>query len=146
VDSTHATLPATPSPHERTHAGAQPGDAVRTTEIAISYVLRGGVLLSATIVLVGVVAFYVRFGSAASRLQVDRVFPHSVAGALSGAAHGNPLAIVALGLLILLVTPVLRVAVSIVAFALEHDWRYVGITALVLAILLVSFALGKAGA
>jgi uncharacterized membrane protein len=104
------------------------------------------VLVSATIILVGVIAYYVRFGGAASRVQADRVFPHSMASVLSGVAHGNPLAIVALGLLFLLATPVLRVAVSIVAFALEHDWRYVGITALVLAILLVSFALGKAGA
>jgi uncharacterized membrane protein len=45
----------------------------------------------------------------------------------------------------MIITPVTRVAVSIVAFAMERDWRYVGITALVLLVLLVSFALGKAG-
>jgi uncharacterized membrane protein YfcA len=47
-------------------------------------------------------------------------------------------------LLILLATPVIRVAVSIVAFALERDWLYVGITLLVLALLLTSIlALGN---
>jgi len=35
--------------------------------------------------------------------------------------------------------------ISIVAFALERDWRYAVITAVVLLILIVSFALGKAG-
>jgi uncharacterized membrane protein len=64
----------------------------------------------------------------------------------TGLTQGDPVALVALGLLVLLATPFLRVAVSIVAFALERDWRYVGITALVLAILLASFFLGKGGA
>jgi uncharacterized membrane protein YfcA len=50
----------------------------------------------------------------------------------------NAEAIITLGLLVLLATPVLRVAVSIGAFALEHDWLYVGITTLVLALLLSS--------
>jgi uncharacterized membrane protein len=60
--------------------------------------------------------------------------------------QGNPQAVVVLGLLVLLVTPVVRVAVSIIAFLLERDWRYVLITSLVLLILLLSFALGKGGA
>ena len=45
-----------------------------------------------------------------------------------------------------LITPVLRVLVSILAFGIERDWRYVGITTLVFVILLVSLLLGKVGA
>ena len=41
--------------------------------------------------------------------------------------------------------PALRVAVSVVAFALGHDWVYVLITAFVLLVLLLSFAVGEAG-
>jgi uncharacterized membrane protein len=54
--------------------------------------------------------------------------------------------IIALGLLALLLTPVLRVLVSVVMFALERDWLYTGITLLVFVILIVSFLLGRGGA
>jgi uncharacterized membrane protein len=60
--------------------------------------------------------------------------------------QGDPLALVALGLLILLLTPILRVAISIVIFALERDWLYTVITLIVLLILLVSLLLGRGGA
>jgi uncharacterized membrane protein len=43
-----------------------------------------------------------------------------------------------LGLLLLIATPVARVAFSVVAFVLERDRMYVGITLLVLAVLLFS--------
>jgi uncharacterized membrane protein len=52
---------------------------------------------------------------------------------------------VLLGLLMLIATPVMRVAASIFAFVYEHDYVYVTITAIVLALLLLSFVLGKAG-
>ncbi len=41
-------------------------------------------------------------------------------------------------------TPLLRVACSLVAFAYEHDRRYVGVTAIVLAVMCFSVLLGKA--
>jgi uncharacterized membrane protein len=43
----------------------------------------------------------------------------------------------------LIVTPIMRVAVSIIGFALQRDRAFVLITSAVLAILIVSFALGK---
>jgi len=49
------------------------------------------------------------------------------------------------GLLVLIATPVLRVALSVVGFALQRDWVYVGLTVLVLLVLLGSFLVGKAG-
>jgi len=50
---------------------------------------------------------------------------------------------VAFGLLVLIATPVTRVAVSIVAFIRMRDRRYVVITTVVLALLLLSFFLGS---
>lgn len=58
----------------------------------------------------------------------------------------HPQAFITLGLLLLIATPVMRVAVSVVAFAIEHDRLYVVITLVVLAILITSFILGKGGA
>jgi uncharacterized membrane protein len=49
----------------------------------------------------------------------------------------------ALGLLVLIATPILRVVGSIIAFLYERDWRYAGITTVVLLVLGVSLLLGK---
>ena len=46
------------------------------------------------------------------------------------------------GLLLLICTPILRVAASIVIFALQRDRLYVVITAAVLTLVALSFALG----
>jgi uncharacterized membrane protein YfcA/uncharacterized membrane protein len=114
---------------------AEPRDLVRETELLISGVLRGGVILSAAIILGGIIYFYaLRF----SGHPVSLSFPHSLPAVFQDLGHLEPLAIVAFGLLVLLATPVLRVAVSIIAFAVEHDRAYVAITALVLTILLFS--------
>ncbi len=130
---------------ETSSAYQQDRDAlVRQAELIISGVLRGGVLLSAGLIAVGVVGFYVR-GMWRSP-TTGGAFPHTLASVLQGLLRGEPLAIIALGLLVLLATPVLRVLVSIVAFLLEGDRLYALITALVLLILVASFLLGRGGA
>jgi len=68
--------------------------------------------------------------------------PHSVASVIQGLGHGEGTAIVMLGLLLLILTPVMRVAVSVVGFAAERDRRFVLITLTVLAVLIGSFAIG----
>ena len=111
----------------------------------ISVVLRGGVLLSAGLLILGALLYFARVlwgGAPANPLS----FPHTLGDVFHGLGHGDPLAILALGLIVLLLTPVARVAISIFAFARERDWLYVGITTLVLLILLVSFLLGRGGA
>lgn len=116
---------------------------LRQAELAISHVLRGGVILSAAIILLGVVWFYLQMAITG---HATLTYPHSVLEVAQELAQGNPLALVALGLLILLLTPILRVAISIVIFALERDWLYTVITLVVLLILLVSLLLGRGGA
>ena len=109
---------------------------VRQAELIISHVLRGGVLLSAAVILVGVVLYYAtpQPGGAAATLT----YPHSLGAVIPALISGSPEGIITFGLLILLATPVIRVAVSIIAFAMERDWMYVGITVLVLTLLLSS--------
>ena len=115
-------------------------DIIRKTELIISGVLRGGVLLSVAIILGGISWFYA--------LTLTGHLPHpSFPDTLPGVWHGvlalDPPAVIVVGLLVLLATPVMRVAVSIIAFALEEDRTYVIITTLVLAILLFSiFGIG----
>jgi hypothetical protein len=61
----------------------------------------------------------------------------------SGVLHLQGQAIVALGLVLLVATPVLRVAVSILAFAYQRDRAFILITSLVFLLLMLSFLLGK---
>ena len=64
--------------------------------------------------------------------------PADFSGLAAGLAVLRPIAIAQAGLLVLLATPVFRVAVSLVAFVLERDRLYAAITAAVLALLLFS--------
>ena len=113
---------------------------VRKAELLISDVLRGGVLISAATIILGVVGFFLE---RATNMAVPTTYPHAFANVLAGVERLDPLAIIVLGLILLLATPVVRVAVSIAAFAVEEDQTYVIITGLVFAILIFSiFGMG----
>jgi uncharacterized membrane protein len=53
----------------------------------------------------------------------------------------NPLALLNMGVLLLLATPGITLLTQIVTFGVDGNWRYVGITSLVGAVLLLSLAL-----
>jgi uncharacterized membrane protein len=114
-------------------------------EIIISNLLRGGVMLAAAIVALGGVIFLVRHGreipNGHNFLGEPREL-RTISGILQRAASFHGRNIIQLGLLLLIATPVARVAFSIIAFALERDRLYVGITVVVLAILIFSLAGG----
>ena len=120
--------------------GGPDDSLIRKTELVISGVLRGGVLLSVAVILGGILYYYAL--RLLGRLPHE-TFPDTLAEVGAGLKALEPVAIVTAGLLVLLATPVLRVAVSIAAFAIEKDRTYVIITAIVLAILLFSiFGIG----
>jgi uncharacterized membrane protein len=57
---------------------------------------------------------------------------------MAGIARGSALGVLQLGLLILIATPITRVAASVLLFLLERDELYVGVTTLVLVMLLLA--------
>jgi uncharacterized membrane protein len=121
-------------------------------DTAISRLLRGGVLVSITVVLIGLMFTfihhpqYVTSKTALGELtDAGALYPHTIRGVAIQIRAGRGQAMVMLGLLLLIATPVTRVAFSILAFALERDRLYVAITVVVLALLFVSFAIGAAG-
>jgi uncharacterized membrane protein len=61
----------------------------------------------------------------------------------SGLAAFDPAAWLSLGLIVLIATPFVRVAGSIVVFARERDGRYVLVTAIVFAVMCLSVVLGR---
>lgn len=126
---------------------------VRRTELLISRMLRIGVLTSLSLVVAGTVLTFARNPSYLSdRRAVDTLtaptatFPHTPGDVVTGLGHLQGDALVTLGLLVLIATPVLRVAVSIAGFAHQRDRTFVVITSVVLGLLLLSFALGRAAA
>jgi uncharacterized membrane protein len=68
--------------------------------------------------------------SMSKALPLDRVFPELLAG--------NPLALLNLGVLLLLATPGVTLLSEIVAYALDRNWRYLAISSVVGAILVLS--------
>jgi uncharacterized membrane protein len=110
-------------------------------EQIIGVLLRVGVSLSAALVFVAGIAYlwqnhalrvsYQQFHGEAAALT-------SISGVLRGAASLDPLALMQLGLLILIATPVARVLFAAFAFALEHDWLYVAVSLIVFSVLLAT--------
>ncbi len=107
--------------------------------------LQIGVLLSAGVVLIGGIAYLIAAGGAPSSLHAFKGEPaelRSLSGILGGVAAGNSRAIIQLGVVLLIGTPIVRVALTLVAFLRQRDRLYVGLTALVLGLLLFSLVHG----
>jgi uncharacterized membrane protein len=122
-------------------------------DVAISMLLRIGVLLSIAVIAIGIVVTFVHHpeytSSHTSLGQLTATggqYPNHLLGVIDGARNGSGQAIVMAGLLLLIATPIARVALSIVAFIIERDRLYTAITAAVLLILLIGFAVGLEGA
>jgi uncharacterized membrane protein len=110
-------------------------------ETIIGNLLRTGVLLSGAIVLFGGILYLIQYGHASahySGFNANRAEFHAVGPVIRQAFHLDSRAIIQLGLLLLIATPVVRVAFSIAAFALERDWLYVWVALIVFAILMFS--------
>src|SRR5262245_41755437 len=84
---------------------------------AIGWILQGGVLLSAAVICAGIGLWILGVGQQAH--EPSQVFPHTLSGVWNGLVALHPQAIITLGLLLLLATPVVRVFASVFAFALE---------------------------
>lgn len=124
----------------RAHVSGHPLEEEQM-EILVGTLLRWGVMIAAVVALIGGVLFLLRFGGTPVDYRTFRGEPallSTVGGILGGVAALEPRAIVQLGLLLLIATPVARVALSLVAFAKLKDGRYVVITAIVLAVLIWS--------
>ena len=118
-------------------------------EKLISITLRTGVVVSVAIMLVGVVVTfahhpdYFHSRPALGELTNSReIFANTLGAVGRGVRDVRGQSIAMLGILLLIATPVMRVAISVVLFAAQRDRRYVLITAVVLALLLTSLISG----
>lgn len=126
---------------------------VRQVELLISTILRAGVVISLAVVILGMVVTFAHHREYIhSRQDLARLtsparadFPHNMAEMCHGLRKFEGRSIVVAGLLLLIATPVMRVAVSIFAFVYEKDLGFVVITSIVLVMLIFSFVVGTAG-
>ena len=131
----------------RDGSASNPSWSDRRVEQMIGRLLQIGVLIAATVVVVGGLALLVHRGGTIADFRVFHAEPsalRSLVGIVRGALALDTKAIVQFGLVLLIATPVMRVALTLVAFAEQRDWLYVGVTTLVLALLLYGLVWGRA--
>lgn len=133
-------------------SGIENHSRVGAAEIWVSHLLRAGVMISLVLIVVGTaLSFwhhrdYLTSPDSLRQLTgADARFPHDLRAVAASAFQGYGRGWVTAGLLALICTPVLRVALTLVVFLLERDRAYVILSAIVLALLAISFALGRAG-
>jgi uncharacterized membrane protein len=110
-------------------------------ENIVGNLLRTGVTLSAVVVTCGAIIYLARHGREPANYRVFQGEPSdfkSVSGILREAYGLRGRGIIQFGLLLLIATPVFRVAVSIWGFAAEGDRMYMIFTGIVLIVLLYS--------
>ena len=113
----------------------------RQIEEIVGGLLQIGVSLSAFVVLVGGGIYLARHAFAVAdyrRFQGEPLDFRTVKGVLHAVRDLRGKGIIQLGLMLLIATPVARVAFSIWGFAAERDKMYIAFTAIVLSILLYS--------
>ena len=110
-------------------------------ETLIGYLLRLGVIVSGLFCLAGGIVYLSKFGSQQPDFAVfDGVEERftSPAAILRHILDPSGRGLIQLGILVLIATPVARVALSFALFALRRDYIYLVITLAVLAVLIQS--------
>jgi uncharacterized membrane protein len=128
--------------------GAAVGGKVddKSVEVFLGKLLRWGVLLAALVVFVGGMWFLVESYAVEQNYRTFRGEPAELRGVpqiVHQAMALDPSGLIQFGLLLLIATPVARVLFSVLGFALEHDWMYVVLTLLVLALLVYTLTSGS---
>ena len=113
----------------------------------IGNTLRWGVTVACIIAFIGGVIYLVQHGGEPMKDYTQ--FPcaeeaahfdayTTLGGIIDGVLNFTAVGWIQLGVIALLLTPILRVALSLVDFLQEHDWLYAAITAVVLAVIILN--------
>ncbi|MHB1768680.1 MAG: DUF1634 domain-containing protein [Phycisphaerae bacterium] len=131
-----------PSPVDPLPPGGNPPHAPAKDEFIIqdaaAWVLRVGVILSVAVMILGLTISFIHAPPTVKQMR-HVVFTTNPMLMYQGVIHGQGKSIIDLGLLLLVLTPITRVAVSVVLFAVvDHDWFYTWVTLAVLLLTLIS--------
>ncbi len=117
----------------------------RDVEALLGNLLRIGVVVAASVVSIGGAIYLAKYGGQPFDYRVFKGEPsdlRSVYGILLDAANLRSRGLIQLGLLLLIATPIARVAFSVVAFLEQRDYAFVLITLFVLSLLVFSLSGG----
>ncbi|HVW77126.1 MAG TPA: DUF1634 domain-containing protein [Alloacidobacterium sp.] len=110
-------------------------------EIMMGHLLRAGVLIAAAVVFIGGILYLKEMRGP----RPDYSIFHSETATLRSPSQivrqipsGNSNAIIQLGLLLLIATPIARVVFAAFGFFAEKDWLYVAVSVFVFAVLMYS--------
>jgi uncharacterized membrane protein len=106
-----------------------------TIQDAAAWVLRVGVIVSVSVMLIGITFSFAHGTTPIERMQ-HSTFEYRLQAILDGVRHGSGKSIIEVGIYLLVLTPILRVVTSMVLFAVEKDWLYACVTLLVLVLTL----------
>ena len=110
-------------------------------EERVGALLQAGVLVASALVALGGIVFLVKYGGTAPHHETFSGEPsdlRSIGGIVTAAARLRGRGLIQLGILVLLATPVARVAFSLYTFIRQRDGTYIVITGFVLVLLLGS--------
>ena len=117
-------------------------------QLMLGQVLRAGTVISISVVFLGGILYLYRHGHAVANYRVFIGIPgfvQTLDGLVNGALSLKGQAIIQIGIILLIATPVLRVICSAIGFMFEKDYMYVGISLLVLCIIFISAVSGHVG-
>lgn len=127
--------------HSAGTAKANREKSYRKIENTIGRLLISGVILAASVVSAGAVYYLISHGSQKAEYTAFTAEPRDLStltGIIKSSFELQSRGIIMLGLILLILTPVARVIFSLLAFAIQKDYIYTAISAIVLLILLFS--------
>lgn len=126
------------------NSGSQPMEGEQNVYAGVYRMLVAGMIVSNVLFVIGIVLalihpqyFPLSANWVRSQYHARLVF--------QGIVHGQPTSFFLLGTLLLILTPVARVIVSIYAFWIDHDQKYVAVTGTVFIIMIITVVLGLFG-
>lgn len=109
-------------------------DHVRTDRW-VQLVLSSGMVISMAVLLIGLLLFVLSPGGHA---EVDM----GLGDIAAGIGEGNPIAVIDLGIILLIATPLTRVLTTLVIFIVDREPRFILASLLVLGVILAAILIG----
>lgn len=128
--------PTAPAPGQKQSDGAAPDE--HAMEVRLAKLLTLGTTVSAAVVLIGVSLYLWKHSGDTLDFRTFQDHPDELnapATIVSRAWAFDAQAIMQFGVLLLVLTPIARVAFTLLSFVVRRDWMYVVISAIVLGVL-----------
>ncbi len=126
------------------HIAEPPSKAEQNVYADVYRILLGGMIVSSLLFAIGLIRALLQPHFVP--LTPDWVKQnYHAAIVLHGLAHGDPTILMMAATVLLILTPVARVVISIYAFWVDHDYKYVAVTSIVFVIIVLTIVLSRLG-